>query len=171
MKTLLRIVALFSLFWPAIATAQEFPNRTVRFVVPFPAGGPADTMSRVITEKLATALGQPVVIENRVGAGGITGIASVAKAEPDGYTIGIASAGALAINVGVRDNMPYHPLKDLTLVTQLVSVPELLVVGERVPAASLAELIALAKAQPGKLTYASTGHGGMPHMATELLKI
>jgi tripartite-type tricarboxylate transporter receptor subunit TctC len=95
----------------------------------------------------------------------------VAKSEPDGHTIGIAASSALAIAVNLRDNMPFQPLKDFRLITQIVSVPEILVVGESVPAQSLAELIALAKAQPGKLVFASTGLGGMPHLAIELLKI
>src|SRR5260370_8361486 len=156
---------------PARAIPQEFPNRSVKFVVPFPAGGPADTMSRILTEKMATALGQTIVIESRAGAGGLTGIASVAKAEPDGYTIAIAPASGLAMNINLRENMPFHPLNDLALITQIVSVPEILVVSENVPVKSLAELVALAKSEPGQLTFASTGAGGMPHLAVELLKL
>src|ERR1700704_843907 len=172
MSSLLRLMCLLGvLAWPLAAVAQGYPTKAIKFVVPFPAGGPADTFARVLGDKLATLLGQPVVIENRAGAGGRTGTASVAKADPDGHTIGIAASSALAINVNLRDNMPFQPLKDFRLVTQIVSVPEILVVGEAVPAQSLAELIALAKAQPGKLVYASTGLGGMPHLATELLKI
>src|SRR5215470_17254240 len=159
------------LAWPVPAITQEFPNRSVKFVVPFPAGGPADTMSRILTEKMATVLGQTIVIESRAGAGGMTGIASVAKAEPDGYTIAIAPASWLAMNINLRENMPFHPLKDLALITQIVSVPEILVVSENVPAKSLAELVALAKSEPGQLTFASTGAGGMPHLAMELLKL
>jgi tripartite-type tricarboxylate transporter receptor subunit TctC len=153
------------------AWAQSYPNRPVRLVVPFPAGGPADTMSRILTEKMATVLGQAIVIESRAGAGGLTGIASVARAEPDGYTIAIAPASGLAINVSLRDNMPFHPLKDLALITQVVSVPEILVVNENVPVMSLAELVVLAKSRPGELAFASTGAGGMPHLAMELLKL
>jgi tripartite-type tricarboxylate transporter receptor subunit TctC len=172
MFRLIRFLCLASvLAWSGAAVAQEFPNRAVKFVVPFPAGGPADTISRILTERMATTLGQTVVIENRAGAGGLTGIASVAKADPDGYTIAIAPSSGLAMNVNLRENMPFHPLKDLALITQIVSVPEILVVNENVPAKTLAELIALAKAQPGKLTFASTGLGGMPHMAMELLKL
>jgi len=172
MPLLLRLLCLLALVvCPAIASAQDFPSKAIKWVVPFPAGGPADSMSRIITEKLAEILKQPLVIENRSGAAGITGIASVAKADPDGYTVGIASSGTLAINLSLRDNMPYHPLKDLRLLTQVVSVPEMLVVADSVPARTLPELIALIKAQPGKLSYASTGVGGMPHMATELLKL
>ena len=172
MPSLIRLVCLIGLLaWPLPAVAQEYPTKAIKFVVPFPAGGPADTFARVLGDKLATLLGQPVVIENRAGAGGLTGTASVAKADPDGHTIGIAASSALAINVNLREHMPFQPLKDFRLMTQIASVPEILVVGEAVPAKSLAELVALAKAQPGKLVFASTGLGGMPHLATELLKI
>jgi tripartite-type tricarboxylate transporter receptor subunit TctC len=99
------------------------------------------------------------------------GIASVAKSSPDGYTIAIAPPSQLAMNVNLRDDMPFHPLKDLALITQIVSVPEILVVNEKVPVRTLAELVSLAKVEPGKLVFASTGHGGMPHMAMELLKL
>jgi tripartite-type tricarboxylate transporter receptor subunit TctC len=172
MSTVVRILCLIGvLAWPGMLAAQEYPNRPVKFVVPFPAGGPADTISRIVTEKMAVALGQTIVIENRAGAGGLTGIASVAKAEADGYTIAIAPSSGLAMNVNLRENMPFHPLKDLALITQIVSVPEILVVHENVPAKTLAELVTLAKSQPGKLSFASTGLGGMPHMAMELLKL
>jgi tripartite-type tricarboxylate transporter receptor subunit TctC len=168
----MRLIYLLGLLaWPLTAAAQEYPTKTIKFIVPFPAGGPADTFARILGDKLATLLGQTVVIESRAGAGGLTGTASVAKSDPDGHTIGIAASSALAINVNLRDNMPFQPLKDFRLLTQIVSVPEILVVAENVPAQSLAELIALAKAQPGKLVFASTGLGGMPHLATELLKI
>jgi tripartite-type tricarboxylate transporter receptor subunit TctC len=172
MHALLRILGLIALIlWPAISLAQDFPSRPIRFIVPFPAGGPSDVISRVLTTKMASILGQPVVVENRAGAGGLTGIAYVARSEPDGYTIAIAPSSGLAMNVNLRDDMPFQPLKDLALITQIVSVPELLVVNEKVPASTLAELVALAKAQPGKLTFASTGAGGMPHMAMELLEL
>jgi tripartite-type tricarboxylate transporter receptor subunit TctC len=120
---------------------------------------------------MASLIGQSMVIENRAGAGGLTGIASVAKAEPDGYTLAIAPSSGLAMNVNLRENMPFHPLKDLALITQIVSVPEILVVNEKVPVNTLAELVSMAKAQPGKLVFASTGLGGMPHLAMELLKL
>ena len=155
---------------PGTVSAQTYPSKPIRLVVPFPAGGPADTIGRVFAEKFTTLIGQPVVIENRAGAGGVTGVAAVAKSDADGHTIGIATSGTLAINVVLQEKMPYDPLKDLYLVTQAASVPELLVVGAQVPAKSLAELIALAKAQPGKLNFASTGLGSMPHLAGELLK-
>lgn len=172
MFTLGRILCLIGIAaWPSLLTAQEFPRRTVKFVVPFPAGGPSDIMSRILTEKMAAVLGAPIVIENRGGAGGLTGIASVARAEPDGYTVGMAAGSALAISVNLRENMPFHPLKDLALVSQIASVPEVLVVNDRLAVRTVDELVAMAKAQPGKLTFASTGTGGMPHLAMELLKI
>src|SRR5262249_24832351 len=128
-------------------------------------------ISRILTEKMAAVLGQPIVIESRAGAGGLTGIASVAKAEPDGYTIAIAPASGLPMNVNLRENMPFHPLKDLALITQIVSAAEIVVVNENVPVKSLAELVVLAKSHPGALTFASTGAGGMPHLAMELLRL
>jgi tripartite-type tricarboxylate transporter receptor subunit TctC len=172
MTMLMRALCLIGfLAWPVILAAQDFPNHPIKFIVPFPAGGPSDTISRILTEKMASLLGQPIVIENRSGAGGMIGIASVAKSSPDGYMIAIAPSSQLAMNVNLRDDMPFHPLKDLALIAQIVSVPEILVVNEKVPAKSLAELVALAKVEPGKLVFASTGHGGMPHMAMELLKL
>jgi tripartite-type tricarboxylate transporter receptor subunit TctC len=154
-----------------VSSAEEFPSRAIKLVVPFPAGGPADTFGRVLADRMGPILGKSVVIENRAGAGGLIGTASVAKANPDGHTIGIAASSALAINVNLRESMPFRPLTDLRPLTQVASVPEILVVGEGVPARTLAEFIALAKAQPGRLVFASTGLGGMPHLATELLKI
>src|SRR6266436_3633542 len=166
MFILIRLMCVICVFaWPSLAITQEFPNRAVKFVVPFPAGGPADTMSRILTEKMAAVLGQTIVIESRAGAGGLTGIASVAKAEPDGYTIAIAPASGLAMNVNLRESMPFQPLKDLALITQVVSVPEILVVNENVPVKSLAELVVLVKTQPRKLAFASPGAGGIPHLA------
>jgi tripartite-type tricarboxylate transporter receptor subunit TctC len=171
MFTLVRILCLIGIAaWPNLLTAQEFPSRSIKFVVPFPAGGPSDIMSRILTEKMAAVLGQNIVIENRGGAGGLTGIAAVAKAEPDGYTVGIAPSSSLAMNVTLREDMPFHPLKDLALITQVTSVPEVLVVNDTLPVKTVSELIAMAKAQPGKLTFASTGPGGTPHLAMELLK-
>src|SRR3954468_24498037 len=172
MTALIRILCLIGIVaWPGLLGAQEFPNHPIKFIVPFPAGGPADTISRIVTEKMSNILGQPVVLESRSGAGGMIGIAAVAKSDPNGYTIAIAPSSQLAMNINLRNDMPFHPLKDLALITQIVSVPEILVVGESVPAKTLAELVALAKAEPGKLVYASTGHGGMPHMATELFRL
>lgn len=153
------------------ADAQTYPDRPIRFIVPFPAGGPADIIGRLLAEKLAESLGQPVVIENRGGAGGAAGTLAIARAEPDGHTVGISSAGALAISPSLQERLGYDPVKDLEPLTLAARVPELLVVARSVKAASLPELIALAKAEPGRLNFASSGPGSMPHLAGELLKL
>ena len=172
MRSLVRgMIVAALLVLPQLAQAQSYPNKPIKLIVPFPAGGPADTIARVLTEKMAPLLGQPIILENRGGAGGVTGIGAVAKAEPDGYTLGISSAGPLAITPVLSETMPYDVHKDLKLLTQVVEVPELLVVADNVPARTFGELIALAKSKPGKLNFASTGIGGVPHMAGELLKV
>lgn len=155
---------------PSAGSAENFPSKPIKLIVPFPAGGPADAIARLIAEKTASSLGQPVVIDNRGGAGGAVGTAAVAKAEPDGYTIGISTAGALAISPSLQDTLAYAPLKDLTPLTLAARVPELLVTAKDVPAANLSELIALAKAKPGTLNFASSGPGSMPHLAGEMFK-
>ncbi len=157
---------------PAVTTAalaQDYPNKPIRVVVPFPAGGPNDIIARVVGKAVSDAVKQPVVIDNRGGAGGLTGTDNVAKSAPDGYSLAITSSGALAINPSLQP-MPYDVGKDLALITQVVAVPEILVVHPDVKANTLADIVALAKAQPGKLNFASTGSGGMPHLAAELLK-
>ena len=165
-----KIVMILGLCLVAAPTlAQDFPNRAIRVVVPFPAGGPNDIIARVVSKAVSESIGQPVVIDNRAGAGGVVGTDNVAKSPPDGYTLAITSAGALVINRSLQQ-MPYDTFKDLTLITQVAAVPELLVVHPSVPAKTLAELVALAKSQPGKLNFASTGNGGMPHLAGEMLK-
>ena len=176
MSAVIRALFFLGLYaWPGTLAAQEapnqFPSHPIRFVVPFPAGGPSDFISRVLTEKMATLLGGTIVVENRPGAGGMTGIASVAKSNPDGYTIAIAPSSQLAMNINLRESMPFNPIKDLALVTEIVSVPEILVVNETVPAKTLPDFVALAKQQPGKIVFASTGVGGMPHLAMELLEL
>ena len=170
-RSLMVITAAWLAVVGAPAAAQDFPTRPIKLIVPFPAGGPSDFIARVMSEKAATLLGQPVVLENRPGAAGVTGVAIVSRAEPDGYTIGIAASSTLSINHNLQEKPPYDPLVDLKLVTQLVSVPEVLVVADKVPARTLAELIALAKAQPGKLNYATPGIGTISHLVVELLKV
>src|SRR5712671_4917847 len=158
------------LLMPAPAAAQEFPDRAIRLIVPFPAGGPNDLIARVIGQRMSELAKQPVLIDNRGGQGGVLGTDAVAKAKPDGYTIAIASAGALAISPSM-EKVAYDPLKDLQAITLVAKVPEMLVVGSNVPASNMSELIALAKAQPGKLNFASSGPGSLPHLAGELLKL
>jgi tripartite-type tricarboxylate transporter receptor subunit TctC len=169
MRAVLRIVAVvFALAVPAFA--QDFPTKPIKLIVPFPPGGPNDIIARVIGAKMSELLGQPVVIDNRGGAGGVLGTDAVAKAEPDGYTIAITSAGALAISKSLQEKLPYETLKDLKPVTLVAKVPELLVVANNVPAKTMPELLALAKAKPGQLNFASTGPGSMPHLAGELFR-
>jgi len=159
-----------ALLCPAYAMAQDFPNRTIHLIVPFPPGGPNDIIARVVAQKMQDILKQTIVIDNKSGQGGVIGTDFVAKAAPDGYTIGIVSAGALAISVSM-EKVAYETLKDLAPITLVAKVPEMLVVATDVPASNMKELVALAKAQPGKLNFASTGPGSMPHLAGELFKL
>jgi len=154
---------------PAVAQQTAWPERSVRFIVPFPAGGPTDIIARVVGQKMSERLGQTFVIDNRGGAGGVTGTDAVAKSAPDGYTMALTSAGALAISPALQ-RMPYQPVKDLKPVSLVAKVPELLVVPPDSPAKDVAGFIALAKSRPGVLNYASTGLGSMPQLAAELLK-
>lgn len=169
MKTLGRLAIALSLLAPSLAAAREFPAKPIRLIVPFPAGGPNDIIARVVGQRMSELAGQPVLIDNRGGQGGVLGTDVVAKASPDGYTIAITSAGALAISPSM-EKVAYDTLRDLAPVTLVATVPEMLVVAANVPANNLAELVALARAQPGKLNFASTGPGSLPHLAGELLK-
>ncbi|MBR1147783.1 tripartite tricarboxylate transporter substrate binding protein [Bradyrhizobium sp. AUGA SZCCT0431] len=158
------------LLWPAAGTAQDFPTKPIKLIVPFPPGGPNDIIARVVGQRMSELVKQPIVIENRSGQAGVLGTDAVAKAAPDGYTIAITSASSLVINPSL-ERVPYDVRKDLAPVTLVVTVPEMLVVASNVPANNMAELIALAKAQPGKLNFASAGVGGLPHLAGELFKL
>ena len=164
------LTALTLLLLPAVAAAQEFPAKPIKLIVPFPAGGPNDIIARIVGQRMSELMKQPVVIDNRGGQGGALGTDAVAKAAPDGYTIGIVNCGALAINQSM-EKVAYETLRDLAPVTLVVTVPEMLVVAGNVPAKNMSELVALAKAQPGKLNFASTGPGSLPHLAGELLKL
>jgi len=162
-------LGLLAALLPSISAAQDFPTRAIKLVVPFPAGGPADTIARVYAQRMQEILGHPVIVDNRSGAGGITGVDAVAKADPNGYTIGISSPGALAINPSVQTNLPYNVQKDLKPISLAVRVPEILVVAPTVKASTVEELLALSKAQD--INFASTGAGSMPHLAAELFKL
>ena len=155
---------------PVVAAAQAYPSRPIRLIVPFPPGGAVDAYARIVQVRFAEALGQSIVIENRAGAGGMIGADLVAKAPADGYTLLVGNIAALAMNVGVYAKMPYDPAKDFAPVLRTVDVNYALVVHPSVPATSVAELIAHARANPGKLSYGSAGSGSAPHLATELLK-
>ncbi|MCP3473034.1 tripartite tricarboxylate transporter substrate binding protein [Bradyrhizobium sp. CCGUVB1N3] len=158
------------LLLPSLAVAEDFPAKPIKLIVPFPAGGPNDIIARVIGQRMSEITGQPVLIDNRGGQGGVLGTDAVAKAAPDGYTIAISSAGALAISPSM-EKVAYDTLTDLTPVTLVATVPEMLVVATNVPAQNMTELVALAKAQAGKLNFASSGPGSLPHLAGELFKL
>ena len=164
------LAGLSVLLAPTLAMAQDFPTKPIRLIVPFPPGGPNDIIARVIGQRMSELTKQPVVIDNRGGQGGVLGTDAVAKAQPDGYTVAISSAGALAISPSM-EKVAYDTQRDLAPVTLVATVPEMLVVATNVPAHNMAELIALAKAQPGKLNFASSGPGSLPHLAGELLKL
>jgi len=152
------------------AHAQAYPDHGVRILVPFPPGGPADALTRIAAEQLSTALGQPFVVENRPGAGGNIGMEQGARAAPDGYTLTLAPVGNLTVSPFIYAKLPYDPFRDFAPITVLATVPNVLVVNAAVPARSVAELVALAKAKPGTLNYASAGNGSGPHLAGELFK-
>ena len=155
---------------PGLCLAQDFPNKTIRLIVPFPPGGPNDIIARVVGQRMSEILKQTIIIDNRSGQGGVIGTDVVAKSQPDGYTIGIISAGALAISPSM-EKVAYDTLKDLQPITLVAKVPEMLVVATSVPAKNMKELVALAKSQPGKLNFASSGPGSLPHLAGELFKL
>lgn len=150
--------------------AQTYPAKSIRIVVPFPAGGNADIFARIHAQKLSDAWGQPVVVDNRAGAAGIIGTQLVAKSPADGYTLLLGTTGTHTTNPAVYAKLPYDPQKDFTPVSNLVDSPFMLVVHPSVPASGLRELIALARAHPGQLNYASFGTGSSAHLAGEMLR-
>ncbi len=153
------------------ALAQgAYPDRPVRIIVPFPAGGPADALARIVGDKLAQSLGKPFVVDNKAGASGNIGMEQGARAAPDGYTLTLAPVGNLTVSPALYSKLPYDPAKDFAPITVLAAVPNVLIVHPSVPAKTLAELIALAKAKPGTLNYASPSNGSIPHLAGELFK-
>ena len=165
-----RLALVVSLCLASSAFAQEWPNRAVRFVVPWPAGGLNDILARTFNDRVSKALGQPVVIDFKPGAGGRIGVADVAKAAPDGYTIGMGNLGPLTIFPNLYKNLPYDAKKDLIPVTMFAASPLALVVPANSPAKSVKDLIAMATAQPGKLNYASVGIGTAQHLIFEMFK-
>jgi tripartite-type tricarboxylate transporter receptor subunit TctC len=150
---------------------DEYPTRTVTIVVPYPAGGVADLLPRLVAEKLTQKWGKPVIVENRAGASGNIGMAYVAQQPADGYTFALAPAGNLTVNPTLFRNLPFDTARDFTPVTLLANVPNVLVVHPSVPVKTFQELIAYAKANPGKLNFASPGDGSGAHLAGELLKL
>jgi tripartite-type tricarboxylate transporter receptor subunit TctC len=164
-----RILALWFLV-PALALAQAYPSKPVRMIVPFPAGGPADIFGRGLAQGMAAELGQPVIIENIGGVGGVLGVDRAVKAAPDGYTLGFNSGSTLSIAPFSCTKLPYDVKKDFALITLVVRVPEVLAVHPSLRVTNLAELIAYVKANPGKVNFGSAGGGSITHLAGELLK-
>ncbi|MGH8669584.1 MAG: Bug family tripartite tricarboxylate transporter substrate binding protein, partial [Burkholderiales bacterium] len=164
------LLALIALCLPFGVLAQAYPTKPVRLIVPFPAGGPSDLFGRALAQGMTEQLGQPVVVENVSGVGGVIGVDRAAKSEPDGYTLALNSASTVAIAPYSLSKLPYDVKKDLALITVVVRVPEVLAVHPSVPAKNAAELIAYAKANPGKINFASAGGGSITHLAGELLK-
>ena len=158
------------LSFPLLALAQQYPTKPIRMIVPFPAGGPADLFGRGLAQALTDQLGQPVIIENVGGVGGVLGVDRALKSNPDGYTLGFNSGSTLSIAPFSFAKLPYDVKKDVGLITLVVRVPEVLAVHPSLPVNSLAELIAYAKANPGKVNYGSAGGGSITHLAGELLK-
>ena len=173
MKRVLRLMAaaaLVCVFLAAPAHAQGYPGKPIRVIVPFPAGGIADLFARVIGQKFNDAWGQPVVVDNRPGAGGNIGAELVAKAAPDGYTLVMGSIGTHAVNVSLFKKLPYDPVRDFAPVALVMEADGLLVLHPSVPARSVKELIALTRARPGQVAYASAGYGTAGHLSGELFK-
>jgi len=166
-----KTVFILALLFATFASAQDsYPSRPIKLVVPFPPGGATDIVGRLVAQKLQEALGQPVVVENKAGGGSNIGSDQVAKAAPDGYTLLLGTI-ANATNMSIYKSMPYDTLRDFAPVTQTMAAPSVLVVTNALPVSNLKELIALAKSQPGRLSFASSGAGGSPHLAGELLKL
>jgi tripartite-type tricarboxylate transporter receptor subunit TctC len=155
---------------PSTGRAQAWPSRPIRLVVPFPAGGSTDVVGRLVGERLAKALGQPVVVDNRGGAGGTTGSDAVAKSPADGYTLVLGTSSTHAIAPSLYPKLPYDPLKDFAPVSLLGTATILMVVHPSVPAKSVAEFIAHAKAEPGRLMFGSTGNGSVSHLTAEAFR-
>ncbi len=167
----IRILILLLALAPLAALAQVFPSKPLKLIVPFPAGGPADLFGRLLAQHMGENLGQPVVVENIGGVGGTLGVDRAAKATPDGYTLVLNSSSTVAIAPYSMASMPYDVKKDLAYITTVVLVPEVLAVNPSLPVNSLKELIAHAKANPGKINFASAGGGTVTHLAGELLKV
>lgn len=165
------LAAVCLLTFAAISTAQEYPSRPVRIIVPYSPGGSNDVVGRLIAGKLSVSMGQQCVVDNRPGAGGTVGAGLAARAEPDGYTLLVASAGAITTAPSMYSALPFDPMKDLAAITNIVLQPNVLVVHPSVPARTVKDFTALTRANPGKLSYGSSGIGATQHLASELFSM
>jgi tripartite-type tricarboxylate transporter receptor subunit TctC len=162
------VICLLAGVFAVASAAAAYPDKPVRLIMPYPAGGSIDTAGRAVAQKLADTFGQQFVIDNRTGSGGTIGTETAARAAPDGYTLVIGGTGTLALSPHLHSKLPYDPVRDFAPVTMLIASPYVVVVHPSVAATSIRELIALAKARPGQINYASGGSGSAPHFAAEL---
>ena len=152
------------MFAAGAAWAQPYPAKPIRLVVPFPPGGPADSVARILAQKLNDVLGQQVVVDNRAGATGTIGAGIVAKSPPDGYTLLLGTSNEIAMSPGLYEKLPYDPTKDFTPISNVITFPNILVVNPHLPAKTMAEVVALARAKPGQLSFATSGIGSTNHL-------
>jgi tripartite-type tricarboxylate transporter receptor subunit TctC len=157
--------------WIASVSAEPYPSKPIKLIVPFPPGGTTDLLARILAERLPAVLGQPIVVDNRAGAGGMLGTEALARSSADGYTIGMATASTHGVNPAVQKKIGYDAVKDFAPIARVASVPNVMVVHPGVSAGSLNEFISLAKREPGKLSFASPGTGSVGHMVGELFKV
>ena len=170
MRLGIRLVAACLCLLPLVATAQTYPNKMVRIIVPYAAGGGVDVLARTLAERLTKKWGQPVIVENKVGAATIIGADTVAKAAPDGHTLLLTSEATITSNPYLFDKLPYDTGRDLAPISQLIKLPQMVIAHPSVAAQNMEELVALAKAKPNQLNYASYGSGSLPHLLFEGLK-
>jgi tripartite-type tricarboxylate transporter receptor subunit TctC len=161
---------LLALLLPLAGFAQDYPTRPIHLIVPFPPGGVADIIARPIAERLSMSLGEPVVVENRGGATGTLGASYVAHADPDGYTLLLGTTNEIAMSPTLYPELPYDPTKAFSPITSVAVFPNVLVVGKDVPVKTLADLVAMARAKPGAVTFASSGIGSTNHLTAELFR-
>ena len=165
------VVATLALLITTAAQGQTYPSKSIRLVVPFPPGGPADAVARPLAQKLSESLGQPVVVDNRPGATGTIGASLVAKSPPDGYTLLLGTSNELTMSPGLYEKLPYNPSEDFTPLTPVIVFPNILVTHPTLPPKTVAEFVALARARPGALNFATSGPGSTNHLTGELFRI